>query len=392
MRLRRTLLAAVLLAALLPAETLAASWGTTLKLTSSRNALSSFGLVTTGSNVVHAVFEDAKGGIRGVYYRRSGDGGQTWAAAVRLSNAASEDSHSVAIASYGSQLDVVWLDLTEPDWGHHVVKYRRSLDQGMTWQGTLALGGSECCATTPNIAHDSTGRVIVTWTNESWKNVNVQISGDGGVHWGAVKTLGTTSYETSVGRWNAFPAVAAGTGVIYVTWLGAATVLYAQKSTDGGATWSAKATLTSAAAGNPPSIAATGSTAIVTYAESSPSLIWVSSRRTTNKGGTWASRVALTSTTSGNPAFNPVIRFTGGRWRVALERCGDATLCLTSAAWYRDSSDGVSWTTIQKVSTSTRPYSTPTGVATASGRVIVLYYDLNFDTLDSDVFVRLGTS
>lgn len=378
---------AIVFALLLPADALAVSWGSTIKLTSSRNAVAWFGLATVGTASAHVVYQDAHGGLRGVYYRRSIDGGLTWAEAIQLSNVASEDSNTPTIVSSGTRLDVVWLDMTvEPFTA--VVKYRRSGDNGVTWQGTLAMSGACQCASTPSVVHDSAGRVIVMWTEWGSGAITYRISTNHGASFGTARTLATTT--NGGGYRDGLPALAAGSGVIYAAYLVSATSVRVQKTTNGGSSWSSAVTLSSKAFGDPPTVAASGSAAVVAYSEESAVQVWGTTRRTSNAGGSWAAAVPLTSPTSGAPSVNPLVRYAGGRFRVVIERCATVD-CLATATWYRESSTGgASWTTAQKVSTSSRPFAVPDGVGYAS-RVIVLYHDVDPDLLDSDVFVRLGS-
>ena len=387
--LRRTApgLVVTLLALALPASTLALTWASPVKLTSTRNAVGYFGLATTGSSGVHVVFEEARGGVRGVYYRRSTNGGATWAPGLRLSDPESEYSTLASVSSMGSFVDVVWRDDVNDE--GDVVWYRRSIDQGATWKPPVRLNATGTLPGSPSILHDSTGRVLVMWTNLVTGAIQFRVATNNGANWGPIKSLATSTHKGANGRFEALPAVASGAGVWYVAWLSGTAHLYVQRSTDGGATWSTKVALTMAAFGDVPTIAATGSSAVVAYSESSATAVWVATRGTSTKGSSWASRVVATSTAAGSLAFNPVARYAGGAWRLGVERC--ATIeCLSSGAWYRQSTNGgASWSTLQKVSTSSRPYATPDGIGYA-GRVLFLYHDQDPALLDSDVYIRSG--
>jgi hypothetical protein len=371
-RTRLALPGAALLSLLLVGQTLAVSWSSPIPLTSSGNGWAG-GLVTLGASTAVAIYED--GGR--VFVRRSTDSGVSWAPRLRLTT----DGESPAIAARGSKVDAVW------EQGGRV-RYARSTDSG------ASFGASRTLSPSPEplwpfdlaVARGPNGRVAVAWVEaqlgfgDAFSRVRVRVSRDGGATFDKAKTLarGSTTFY--------LPSVAVGKGVIYVAY-SSESRLRLRRSLDSGATWKAATTITSQ--GDGASLTASGSQAHIAYSEFNGSNTWVRTRRTTDKGKTWASPINLSSAT-GKPSYSPRLSLQGGVVRAAFERCLDSS-CNTSGVFYRQSSNGTSWTSAEKVSTDAGRDAHPAGVGFA-GRVIVLYgIHVGLDGyLDPNVYVRSG--
>ena len=102
---------------------------------SSGNWDSEYPRVVVSGNTVHVVWQDERSGPYEVYYRRSDDGGLTWAVETQLSDGNTTDSLHPAIAVNGNKVHVVWDDTK--DYGNPTTKgeifYRRSTDGGQSW-------------------------------------------------------------------------------------------------------------------------------------------------------------------------------------------------------------------------------------------------------------------
>lgn len=376
-----------------PSDTFGLTWGTTVKLTTSRTAAAWVGLASTGASAAHSAYQEATRGGLSVFYRRSSDKGATWAAPVRISPASAWVADAAAIAVAGTRIDIAWRQedaSSDPNVTTNSIRYRGSNTDGVTWLAPKTLATGSYALGIPAITHDPGGRVVVAWTDGS--SIRVRRSTDHGASWAAVQSVGSTGHTPygGSGSIEGYPAVATTAGVTYVVWYKTATSIVVRRSTDGGVTWSGETTLSTAAAGGPPTIGAAGSSAVIAYEESSATSIWVATRRTSTSGSSWSSRVALTSTSSTTFAFGPVVRYTGGAWRVVYEKC-TAAACAGSKVWYQHSTNGgATWTTAEQASNSIREYATPNGVA-FPGRVLIMYHDWDPDTFDSDVYVRPGT-
>jgi len=135
------------------------NWGQDTRLTNDI-ALSNRSCVATYGSVVQVVWSDFRDGDYEIYYKRSEDGGTTWSADTRLTNSYG-DSFYPSVAVSGSVVHVLWYDNRD---GNQEVYYKRSEDGGITWGAdtrlTDALGNSQY----PSIA--LSGPVVhVVWTD-----------------------------------------------------------------------------------------------------------------------------------------------------------------------------------------------------------------------------------
>jgi hypothetical protein len=441
---RRARIPAAVLAVVLTltwaSDALALTWGPTRSITTSRNAVASQSLAI-GTGALHALVEEARGGVLAIRYRRSTDGGVTWSASTAISTADATYAYGAAIAARGTMVDATWVEST-PTLVR--LRYRRSIDGGVTWQAPVSLttgavtvagstpvtvvdetdvptadvAGADAPAMStaarrladaatrraarrtadttagaspsyPRIARDSTNRLVVTWTDDATGQVWVRRSGDGGTTWSTAALLTTTTnHPYGDAFFDAFPDVAAGTGIFYIAYYATSASLRVKRSTNGGATWTTATTIATNGSGWLPDVAAAGSSAVVGYAVPTSTAQYAAIRRTADKGATWKTVVKLTPTTAA-VAFQPVVAYGGSAWRVLYERCL-TTSCASSAVYYRGSTTGTTWTAAQKVSTTTRPYATPTGLG-YSTRVIAMYDDWAPKVLDSDVYLRAGS-
>jgi hypothetical protein len=362
-RLALSLPFALALAVVLASQGLAATWSPPIRLTP--ELYGGAGLVTLGTSTAVVVYAEAGG----VSVRRSTDAGKTWAPSLRLTSATVGPT---AIAGRGANVDVVWVE-------NDRLHYARSTNSGASFRTPVALSALGHTAEFPSVARGPNGRVIVAWhdtfsvgSTVSFK-IQVRVSTNGGASFGAEKTVETLPAFFDEGS---VPVVAVGKGVLYVAY--SFDGLRVTRSTNSGSTWdSPRVIATDAAEGPyyPPSMTAAGSAAYVAYVAAGPSGWWVRYTRTTTKGGAWSSPVNL-SPKPGAQSGNPQISLRGGVVRVAFMR-GPAG-STGPGVFYRQSSNGTSWTTAERVADSsflTR------GVGYA-GRIMVLY------STDLGLFVR----
>ena len=108
--------------------------------------------LAVSGKTVHLVWADKRGGDWEVYYRRSVDDGVSWEDEVRLSTNGPitmpyKPVPSIAVS--GSKVHVVWHnDRT----GNYEVYYRRSMDGGETWDAEECLFDDMIWSWMPSIA------------------------------------------------------------------------------------------------------------------------------------------------------------------------------------------------------------------------------------------------
>ncbi|HLG34364.1 MAG TPA: exo-alpha-sialidase [Bacteroidia bacterium] len=110
------------------------SWSADTRLTN--NSAGSFELsVAVSGSVVHVVWDDDRDGNWEIYYKRSTDGGTSWGADVRLTNN-SANSWYPSVAVSGSVVHVVWQDDRDGNWE---IYYKLSTDGGISWGADVRL-------------------------------------------------------------------------------------------------------------------------------------------------------------------------------------------------------------------------------------------------------------
>ncbi len=380
---------ATLLVLVMAGQALGLTWAAAIPLTTNRNGVMAHGTVAASGSTAHAVYEQAIGGIRQVWYRRSTDGGLTWLAPVRLSGSTAVLASQESVTARGANVHAVWLELDDAD--HSWVRTRRSTDGGATWSAISTLSPTSGYAGIPRIERDALNHVYVTWTDQATGSVRLRTSTDGGATWPAAVEIGkTTSQPYGNGNgFEAFPVLAAGTGIVHLVYYGTIATIDLKRTANGGTSWVGPGVLETSGSGFAPSLAASGTSVVLGYAIYKSGDQYAVVKRSVDSGAHWSSAIPL-SAAGGAWEYQPVVSVAGTTWRAVLE--ADANVAGTaSAVWYRQSTDGgASWSTSVKVSTSTRPYAAPGGV-TYAGRTIVAYWDNAPDVLDSDVFVRTGS-
>jgi hypothetical protein len=381
-RSRRSLsasLAAVALALTVAAHAIGLTWGSIVTLSTWNLSVSAPGSTAVTSNGwIHEIHVEQLIDQVAVVYRKSKDGGATWGGPFRISTTAiglgpvvPDTLSGAAIAASGTAVDVVWREGTN-------LRYRRSLDSGVTWGATTNLANSSSAPRSPRVARDASKHVLVTWTDGTSGAVRVRASADGGVSFAGAVSLATTTVSLG-GYFNSLAMPVIGTGFAAVVYQASPDVLRIRRTTTFGATWGSPVTLASNTWGLAPTAAAAGSTLIVGYAiYNTGSDAYTVYRRSTDKGATWGG-VAVLSPHTATPSFEPVISYGGGKWRAVFERCTTHG-CDGSRTIYRESTNGTTWSAAVAVSTATDLYASPAAVVLAGTRTVVVWTGYDADS------------
>ena len=183
---------------------------------------------------LHVVWEDNTPGNSEIYYRNSTDKGITWSTVTRLSwNVGDSYYPAIAVDSSGD-LHVVWEDNTP---GKRAIYYKKSTDGGATWAASQRLTWSSVETWTPSIAADSSGNLHVVWGEDTpgYSEVYYKRSTDGGATWETSRRLTWTAGNSNEPEIAADPS-----GNLHVVWgdnLPGNPEVYYKKSPDGGSSW-----------------------------------------------------------------------------------------------------------------------------------------------------------
>lgn len=113
-----------------------------------------------GAGNVYVVWQHGVGGNIRVYFSCSMDGGATWSQPVEVSNTLNAWWPEIDVDDSG-HVNVVWSEGPAPS--DHVIKFRRSSDNGSTWGEIITVSAGSGDARGPAIASNSSGKVFLVW-------------------------------------------------------------------------------------------------------------------------------------------------------------------------------------------------------------------------------------
>ncbi|MEO0098161.1 MAG: hypothetical protein ABIK94_01035 [candidate division WOR-3 bacterium] len=132
--------------------------------------------VAVSGSFVHTVWVDERDEDPEIYYKRSTDNGSTWQGEVRLRSG--EDAEHPSLTASGQYVHVVWTKDGE-------IYYKRSTDNGGRWGDTIRLTDAPGLSTYPSITASGSDLYLV-WIDHRDGNPEVYYkrSTDNGVTWG----------------------------------------------------------------------------------------------------------------------------------------------------------------------------------------------------------------
>jgi len=278
------------------------SWGADVRLTNNTGD-SQYPSVSVSGSVVHVAWQDSRNGNFEIYYKRSTDGGLSWGADVRLTNASFESwQPSVTVA--GSDVHIAWQDRRDLD---DEIYYKRSTDEGVSWGADVRLTNNAAVSAIPSVSVSGL-YIHVAWddTRDGNAEIYYKRSTDGGESWGADTRLTNNSASSTSA------CVAVSDSVVHVAWQDRRDEweIYYKRSSDGGVSWGPDIRLTNNAAGSwYPSLAVSGSVVHLVWQDGMDGNDEIYYKRSADKGLSWDSVTRLTFNTSGS--WNPSVSVSG---------------------------------------------------------------------------------
>lgn len=333
--------------------------------------LSSFMVIIVGMNHVDAeetsysevgassgsnrflVWEDGKPENLDIFFRRSADNGATWQATKNLSTNAGH-SFSPEITVSGSNVYVVWL---QRDAGGTLndIFFRRSADNGATWKPIVKITttGTVGGFSTPQVM-TSGSKVYVVWEQENGE-IYFRRSADNGATWKPIINLSSNAGNSLSER------IAVSGSNVYVVWFQwnaeeTQTDVFLRRSTDNGATWKAKVNLSKTGeAVGVPDIALSGSyvhVAWVQHDQASGFRDQIFVRSSPNNGATWNTAQNLSMADPKYEFTHPVLASSGAHVYVLYEEVVEGCCDYTTDIFFRASHDnGATWETVTTIAT-----------------------------------------
>jgi len=247
--------------------------------------------VTISDSVVHVVWMYS---TRDIVYRRSTDGGGTWEAALRIS-VTPNGVKCPSVAVSDSVVHVVWMHWAESAWPE--IFYTRSTNSGASWSGetrltTVPWDSLSYAYLAPSIS--VSGSVVhVVWgedNREGSHEIYYKRSTNNGVTWQ------TDTRLTNDPAWSRKPSVSASGPVVHVAWSDERNgyeELYYKRSTDSGVTWGADTRLTTIPIADFPFVSASGTFVHMVWHDVRNSSDDLYYKRSTDSGVTWGADTFL---------------------------------------------------------------------------------------------------
>lgn len=266
------------------------SWEEPVNLSSNAGQSHNPAILTIGSNVYVSWTQQSSDGTKSdIYFRKSGNDGESWGPKIKLSSTGSSFNSLPLVGASGSNVYVVWGDSGTGD-----VYIRRSTNKGGTWASIVNLSSNPGKSDSPDLSF-SGSNVYVVWTQAnsdgSATDAFIRASNDGGATWESKIKLSSTG--KAVG-----PTVASSGSRVHVAWQDASAGngdILLRTSTNEGATWgSVRNMSTDAARSLAPELSQAGSSIYLEYTKRTStqdySIIFI---RSTSNGGSWDSKMVI---------------------------------------------------------------------------------------------------
>jgi hypothetical protein len=249
---------------------------------------------------IYVMWCDERDGNKELYYKRSSDGGISWTPDMRLTHDPGA-SVSVSLAARASMIHVAWCDDRN---GMNELYYKRSTDEGNSWEQDVRLTDDSLASLFPAIAATNNS-VHIVWTI-GWEIYHIR-STDNGTTWGGVTRL---TYAPFV-SW--FSSVALSDSIVHVVWHdqrdGNMDIFY-KRSFDNGVTWDDDTNLTfNPGVSNIPSLAASGDNVHIAWYDDRDGNYEIYYKQAVDYGTTWQDDIRLTECTGTSKA--PCITLSG---------------------------------------------------------------------------------
>src|SRR4030095_6058435 len=261
----------------------------------SRLCLNNARSIASSGEFVHIIWFEARDGIYTdeIYYKRSTDGGISWEAVTRLTNAPAQ-SWGPSVSVSGQVVHIVWEDNRDAD---SEIYYKRSTDGGISWGADMRLINNSAISQYQSLSVSGVNVHVVWHDTRNGSNGEIYYihSTDGGISWGQDTRLTNNPAPSGIA------SITVSGQVVHVVWYDLRdgnTEIYYKRSTDGGISWGADTRLTNDPAfSENPSVSITGQDVHVVWYEARDGNAEISYKRSTDEGINWGADMRLTNNT-----------------------------------------------------------------------------------------------
>jgi len=186
------------------------TWGDDKRLTNDP-ADSWYPLITASASVVHVVWYDGRDGNSEIYYKRSGNAGVDWGADTRLTFDAASSTWP-AVSASGTNVYVAWVDDRIGN-NNREIYYKRSTDNGLNWGEDIRLTNDEHTSFSPAIAASNSCVHVVWYDNRDGNGeIYYKRSLDEGLTWEEDTRLTNNIYESE------YPSLSFSGSLVHALW------------------------------------------------------------------------------------------------------------------------------------------------------------------------------
>jgi hypothetical protein len=280
------------------------NWSSQINVSETDDYSSNPAIAVDTSNNINVVWEEWVPDTTqfDIYFRRSTDSGSSWGAKINISNTVWTSSKPTMVIHQAGTIFIAWLERTYiAGVDKQEIHSSYSTDNGLTWAASTKISETYCDSPI-RLAISNMGILAVVWRSGECSDkgdIYVSVSGNQGIQWGTPVNISNTATVDSTTPDIAFD----NTGAILVTWRDEAagnTEILLTKSLDYGLTWTSPVNISNTSGFSRAS-------SIKVDSVGNFNCIWMDKTagnyeifysRSTDNGITWSSSVNVSNTTA----------------------------------------------------------------------------------------------